>query len=116
MQLKAINMKRKLIFIFSIIILSTVIFIGHIYVSAPIPTVFKVTGSPLKIKVGTKVKFLQEYYPDESFLTFKCTCEDESIAKVDDDKEIVTGISKGTSVIECEARGTHLATIEVIVE
>lgn len=88
-----------------------------IYSGNPMPEVFVVSESPLELSTNTEVQFvdMNQLYPDESYMTFECVCEDESIAVIDN-KISVRGVSKGTTKIKCEARGKLLAELEVIVK
>ena len=101
------------------IVLGILFIVGIIYLmlDTPIPTTFVVEDSPLEINVNQEKQFvdLDQLYPDESYNSFKCVCEDENVAQVID-KINVKGISQGTTKITCSAKKQELATIEIVVK
>lgn len=108
-------MKKALFLFISMVVVIVVIGI-QIINNTTVPEYFYMVDSPLVVKVGETKEFVTDYYPDESFMTFKCSCEDDTIAKVDGNRVIVVGKSKGKTKIHCEDREKELGTIEVIVE
>lgn len=67
-------MKKALFLFISMVV---VIVVGiQIINNTTVPEYFYMVESPLVVKVGETKEFVTDYYPDESFMTFKCSCED----------------------------------------
>lgn len=91
------------------------VFYYIVYYNRPDTEMIKAINSPIELKVRESVTFIEEYAPEESFIRLKCVCEDPMIARIESNKVEVTGLSVGTTTINCSSGGKELATLEVIV-
>lgn len=108
-------MKEIIIGLLVLIIGISMFYFYTIY-TTPIPEYFNVIESPIEIKINEEIDFVKDYYPDEAYSIFKCVCEDSSIAKVKNNKEVVVGLKEGKTKIECTAKDVKLVTLDVVVK